>query len=587
MEAAMADRRRTADERQAQNRRRRAFTSEFYRQNRGMLALGMGCAVLISAGELGISGLMRQLVDVCTTGNMDSLRQAAVLGAALTVGFALVLALNTLARPRFLERAAVQYKRYVFGELTKKSVSSFSRENTGRYISALTNDCTAIETDWLNKQFSLVTSLLSCVGALCMMVYYSPLLTLCTVALALLPLTASILTGGRLAREEKAVSEENERFVDTVKDLLSGFTVIKSFKAESQAQGLFSRRNREVEGVKRRRRTVEQAVDALASVAGLISQFGVFVLGAWMAVTGRGVTAGMVIVFVQLCNYILSPIGTVPGILAGRKAAMALVDKLAAALADNRRSEGEPLPAGLRDAIRLRDVSFAYEEGKPVLRGVNCTFEAGKSYALVGASGSGKSTLLSLLTGGYDGYAGSVTVDGRELREASSDSLFDLMCMVQQNVFVFNDTLRNNITLFHDFPAERVEEAVARSGLTDVVARKGYDYLCGENGCGLSGGERQRVSIARCLLRRTPVMLIDEATAALDNQTAREVTEAILSLDGLTRVVVTHRLEAPLLEKYDTIYVLRGGVVCEAGSFRELMAGDTYFRSLYNVSQEA
>ena len=135
-------------------------------------------------------------------------------------------------------------------------MSSFSRENTGRYISALTNDCTAIETDWLNKQFSLVTSLISCVGALCMMVYYSPLLSLCTVALALLPLTASILTGSRLAREEKAVSEENERFVDTVKDLLSGFTVIKSFKAESQAQGLFFRRNREVEGVKRRRRTV-------------------------------------------------------------------------------------------------------------------------------------------------------------------------------------------------------------------------------------------------------------------------------------------------------------------------------------------
>ena len=104
MKAAMADRRRTAEERQAQNRRRRAFTSEFYRQNRGMLALGMGCAVLISAGELGISGLMRQLVDVYTTGNMDSLRQAAVLGAALTVGFALVLALDTLARPRFLER---------------------------------------------------------------------------------------------------------------------------------------------------------------------------------------------------------------------------------------------------------------------------------------------------------------------------------------------------------------------------------------------------------------------------------------------------------------------------------------------------
>lgn len=123
-----------------------------------------------------------------------------------------------------------------------------------------------------------------------------------------------------------------------------------------------------------------------------------------------------------------------------------------------------------------------------------------------------------------------------------------------------------------------------RSGLTSLVAQKGGDYRCGENGGGLSGGERQRISIARTLLRGAPVLLLDEATASLDNQTAYEVTDAILGLEGLTRLVVTHRLEAALLERYDEIFVLRSGAVAERGRFADLMDRKGYFYSLYNVT---
>ena len=152
---------------------------------------------------------------------------------------------------------------------------------------------------------------------------------------------------------------------------------------------------------------------------------------------------------------------------------------------------------------------------------------------------------------------------------------------------LFDDTIRRNITMFRDFPEERVDEAVRRSGLDGLIAQRGEDYRCGENGGGLSGGERQRVSIARCLLRGTPVLLLDEATASLDNQTAFAVTDAILHLDGLTRLVVTHRLEEALLEQYDEIVVLRSGAVCERGRFEELMERKGYFYSLYNVSAAA
>ena len=174
-----------------------------------------------------------------------------------------------------------------------------------------------------------------------------------------------------------------------------------------------------------------------------------------------------------------------------------------------------------------------------------------------GASGSGKSTLLRLLMAGGSGYGGSIRYDGAELREVSTDSLYELVSLVEQNVFVFDSSIRDNITMFRDFPQEQVDRAVRLSGLQPLIEAKGESYQCGENGANLSGGERQRISIARSLLRQAPVLLVDEATAALDKETAFQVSGAILDLDGLTRIVVTHALDEALLRRYDGILVLK------------------------------
>ena len=238
----------------------------------------------------------------------------------------------------------------------------------------------------------------------------------------------------------------------------------------------------------------------------------------------------------------------------------------------------------LNEAISLDHVTFGYEPDKPVLQDISLRLEPGKKYAIVGGSGSGKSTLLNLLMGAYDGYGGSISIDGRELREVATDSLYDLMSLIGQNVFLFDDTIRRNITMFREFPDGQVNEAVKRSGLSELLSRRGENYRCGENGVGLSGGERQRVSIARCLLRGAPVLLLDEATASLDNQTAFAVTDAILHLDGLTRVVVTHRLDEALMSQYDEIIVMRNGKIQERGSFGQLMEQKGIFYSLCTLA---
>lgn len=325
-------------------------------------------------------------------------------------------------------------------------------------------------------------------------------------------------------------------------------------------------------------------ISALGSVAGVVAQLGVFLVGAYLALSGKGVTAGTTMVFVQLMNYVLSPIQTIPTCLAERKAAKALVQKAADLLGANVRenpdTDGEPL----RDSICLKDLSFSYEPEKPVLKNINCTFSLGKKYAIVGASGSGKSTLLNLLMAAYPDYDGSITFDEKELREIGSRHLYRTVSVVQQNVFIFNATIRDNITMFSSFPQEAVDSAIRLSGLSALMEAKGEDYLCGENGCNLSGGEKQRISIARSLLKKSQVLLVDEATAALDAQTAFQISSAILDMEQ-TAIVITHTLEEKLLRRCDRILTLKNGSITESGTFQELMDKKGYFYSLFTVSQ--
>jgi ABC-type multidrug transport system fused ATPase/permease subunit len=284
-------------------------------------------------------------------------------------------------------------------------------------------------------------------------------------------------------------------------------------------------------------------------------------------------------------NYVLSPIGIIPTCIAERKAAKALVEKIAAALNTNVRAEAENEHCKIEHGIVVKNLSFGYEPEKQVLKEINCTFELGKKYAIVGASGSGKSTMLNLLMASHQNYDGAIYYDNTELREISSSNLYEIESIIQQNVFVFNATIKDNITMFRDFSAEQINEAIRLSGLSALIEEKGADYLCGENGSGLSGGEKQRISIARSLLKKAQVLLVDEATAALDAETAYQVSSAILGLKGVTSIVVTHALDEGLLKQYDGIITLKNGSIVETGTFDKLIAQKGYFYSLFTVSQ--
>lgn len=232
--------------------------------------------------------------------------------------------------------------------------------------------------------------------------------------------------------------------------------------------------------------------------------------------------------------------------------------------------------------IALTDVSYRYPGAdRDAVADLSYRFAAGRSYAIVGSSGSGKSTLLKLLQGFDLSYSGGIEFGDVELRDASEEYVARHLSVVHQDVYIFDATLRDNITVFRSYEESAIRAAAVSAGLEELVDRLGWDHPCGEHGQTLSGGEKQRVGIARAFLRNSSVMLFDEITSALDNKTSRSIESTVARWGTATRIVVTHRLDEESMRAFDTILMLRSGRLVEEGSFDELLARGGEFREMY------
>ena len=532
---------------------KKELLKSFLKGNKGLFVLNIALNSFSYLSYVLFSVVIALIIDFAVAGNAMGVLRGGIAWAAMCVLEAILGIIRSRIHPAFLRRALSQYRAIAFSNLLTKGIGSFAQEGVSQYISALTNDTNTIETTYLDKVFLTIAEVLSCVVAVGILFYQNALLAIMAIVAAFIPLMVTLKTGDTLAQKQHEASNQFDTFVAQVSDLLSGFPLIKSFSIEKESQGLFDTSNTKLEEVKQSRTQTEKLIMVMSSVTMGLSQMFVMVLGAYLCATGNGVTPGGILMAAQLMTWISSPAQDVPPVIAAR--------------------------------IAFKHVGFSYDANVPVLSDVSVELPAGSCTALVGASGSGKSTMLSLLMGSHDAYTGEIRYDNIELKDVQKKSLYTNISLVRQDTFLFDATLRDNITMFGTYSDEELKSAVDQAGLTQFVAAHGYAYACGSGGCNLSGGERQRVCIARSLLRGAEVLLLDEATSALDQVTADKITHSVLDLTGTTRVVVTHRLDAAQLKQFDGIVVLRDGSICEKGTFDELMARDGYFKALYTVGQ--
>lgn len=564
---------------------RKRYLKEIVCQSRKWLVMAGIAMLILSIYNIVISWLLQTIIDIVSGDSSMTILQVGIIAMITFLIFIAAYVIYRVARPKYLYQAMLCYKQKIFCKMIDKNLSSFRKENTSQYLSMYTNDAKMIEMYYFDSVLEMMDLTVSFVGALLLMLWYSPILTVFGLILSVLPIAASLPIANKMAEAERKVSDGNGEFVSIVRDILQGFPVIKSFQAEKEMKKNFFRENEKMEHLKYQSRYIEESINLWGTAASVMMRLGIFLIGAWMSVSGYGVTPGIVLVFLQLMNYVISPIERIPSILAKRKAAIGLIEKMLVSVQINQEQMKENKIGMLKKGISLKDVSVSIGN-KNVLHHLNFEFEIGKKYAVVGSSGAGKSTLINTIMGVFSPVQGEVLFDGIDSREIQPESLFQVMALVQQSVFVFRDTIRNNITLFKEFDEEKVKKAADQAGLRELIDKRGLNDSCGENGNKLSGGERQRIAIARALLRGSQVLLLDEATAALDNQTSYAVIDAVLSMKEMTEIIVTHRLEEKLLYQYDEILVMHAGEIVEKGTFQELMQKKGFFYSLYVVSKE-
>ena len=549
------------------------------------LLISMISMVILSAYNLIISWLLQKIIDLAAGIDKTPFYQLALVSLLSFLVFIVFYFIFRYAHPKFLQTLSTSYKDLLFAKILRNNSRTISELGSGQFLSKLSNDLKSIEENYFDFYITLIDIGISFVGAIVLMLWYSPVLTMVAIALSILPLLASIPTSKEITKTEKNLSKKNAEFMEFMRDTLSGFSVIKSFQAESELEGRFHEENIEIEKAKFFRRFAEENINLLSTAASVVMRLGVFLFGAWLSLSNSHVTPGIVLVFLQLVTFVITPIEKIPSLFANRKAARSLIAQTAELLYEKPDEQEKIEINSLKSAIEVQNLSFSYENNGKALQDVSLTFHAGKKYAIVGASGSGKSTLFKLLTKYSNEYNGNILFDGIDLRNITYSSLSQIISTVQQNVFVFHDSIYNNVCLYKNIPEKEFDCVIQKSGLSSLIQQKGKNFSCGTNGNKLSGGEKQRISIARALLRNTSILLMDEASSALDEKTADEIMHSILDMPDTTSLVITHRLNSTLLKKYDGICVLHHGKIIEFGPFDELMKNKGLLYSLVLLSQ--
>ena len=460
----------------------------------------------------------------------------------------------------------------------------FSKEKSGKFISVLTENMKKIEQDYLHQYFNISKNLSLMIFSLLAMFIGNWFLTLLVIIASIIPMMISGFIGQKSASLQNSAMIADQKYLAKVKDILAGFLVIKSFNVKEAICEDYSHESEKFDEIN----FIKGKFDVLANVISQLSGMIVFLVafGGGMYLVFNGYTTiGSVTAIVQLVNFVVMPLNEVGMGMSKFREGQATLD--AFEVKDVTELQTGETKEYFDDVISFSNIDFSYPNAEEkIFNHLSLKIQKGEKIAIVGMSGSGKSTLLNLLLRFYDVTSGNISIDNKDLQAISAESLYNLMTIVQQDVYIFDDTLRANITLNQSFTDEEIKQAVQQSGLESYVLENesGLQALCGENGSNLSSGQKQRLSIARALIRKTPILLLDEATSSLDNQVTTEIENSILTIQDLTVLVVTHKLNKSMLKKYNRILFMKNGVIVEDGSFCDLMDRRGEFYKLFELS---
>ena len=560
----------------------------YYRPYKGLFILDFTCAVIAGLLELAFPLAVSKFIDDL----LPSQDWPLILIACLVLLF--IYALNT----------ALQYvvtywghmlginietdmRENMFSHIQKLSFRFFDNNKTGHLMGRITNDLNDVGEVAHHGPEDVFIAVMTLLGSFSLMAYIN--LELALMTFIIVPLMAWLIIefGGKMTSTYRQLFRNVGNFNARIEDNVGGIRVVQSFANEEHEKALFQEENKQFRSTKLMAyKTMAKSISVSYMLMRLITVF-VMISGAWFFLQGK-IEIGEFMAFLLLSNIFFRPIEKINAVIesypkgiAGFKRYLEIMDT-------------EPEIADVPDAvslssvrgdIRFEGVTFGYEPSRTILNNIQLSIRAGETVAFVGPSGAGKTTICSLLPRFYDVDQGRITVDGIDIRNIKLQNLRKHIGIVQQDVFLFSGTIRDNIA-YGDLHAtdDQIWEAARRASLDDLIRSlpEGMETVIGERGVKLSGGQKQRLSIARMFLKNPPILILDEATSALDTETEAQIQKSLAELSvGRTTLVIAHRLTT--IQNADRIIVIHPEGIAEQGTHQELIHSGGAYSRLHQV----
>ncbi|WP_439500155.1 ABC transporter ATP-binding protein [Bosea sp. (in: a-proteobacteria)] len=560
----------------------------YYAPHRGLFLLDFSCAVLSGLLELAFPMAVKFFIDWLLPGQNWGL--ILVCAAGLLVIYLVnsgLMAVVTYWGHMLGINIETEMRRKAFDHLQKLSFSFFDNQKTGHLVARLTKDLEEIGEVAHHGPEDLFIAIMTLIGAFALMFMVSPQLALVTAAIV--PLTGWLTSryGGRMTRNWQMLFSRVGSFNARIEENVGGIRVVQAFANEEHERQLFARDNQNYRQTKLDAYRIMAATISLSYLSMRLTQMVVMVAGSYLVIMGSLSQGGfvgfllLITVFFRPIEKINSVIETYPKGIAGFRRYTEFLDT-EPDIADRADARETPRLAG---EIRYENVSFSYQTGRQVLAGIDLAIRPGETVAFVGPSGAGKTTICSLLPRFYEVSGGRITIDGIDIRDMTLASLRGQIGIVQQDVFLFAGTMRENIAYGRlEATEEEILEAARRARLDQVIAAMpdGLDTVIGERGVKLSGGQKQRLAIARIFLKNPPILILDEATSALDTETERAIQQSLSELSqGRTTLMIAHRLAT--IRDADRIVVVDATGIAEQGSHADLVAANGIYRRLHEA----